>query len=99
MTRSIFPCFAIEDGYLKTFWLTLSFGGVFFIALRDGEGFLLQNTLSKAVAYAAIRVALSMSRDEESDLKTEFAKDGVIAAGADYGGEFVTSIRRIVERA
>ena len=55
--------------------------------------------LSRSVARAAIRLALTASREEESGLKVELARDGIRAAGVDYGGEYVTSIRRIVERA
>jgi len=55
---------------------------------------------SKEVASAAIRMALSSSRQEESQLKRElFDKVQIRAVAVDYGGEFVTSVGKIVERA
>ncbi len=60
---------------------------------------LLESGLSRAVARAAIRIALTQSRDEERQLKGDLLVEEIGAAGVDYGGEYVTSIRRIVERA
>ncbi|MDA8440797.1 MAG: hut operon positive regulator HutP, partial [Peptococcaceae bacterium] len=57
------------------------------------------NLGSKKVAMVALRMALSESREEESHLKEHFAKSGIKTAGVDYGGEFVPSVRKIVERA
>ncbi|HBT48000.1 MAG TPA: hut operon positive regulator HutP [Peptococcaceae bacterium] len=54
---------------------------------------------SKKVASVAIKMALSESREEENRLKQEFARQGIRAAAVDYGGEFVGSIQKIVERA
>jgi hypothetical protein len=55
---------------------------------------------SKEVASAAIRMALSSSRQEESQLKRELLeKVHIKAVAVDYGGEFVTSVGKIVERA
>ncbi len=55
---------------------------------------------SKEVASAAIRMALSSSRQEESQLKRDlFEKAHIKAVAVDYGGEFVTSVGKIVERA
>lgn len=55
---------------------------------------------SKEVASAAIRMALSSSRQEESQLKKElYEKARIKAVAVDYGGEFVPSVGKIVERA
>ena len=54
---------------------------------------------SRTVTRAAIMIALTRSRDEEREMKAQFAAEEVRAAAVDYGGEFITSIMRIVERA
>lgn len=54
---------------------------------------------SKKVAAVAVRMALSENREEENRLKQEFAAQGIRAAAVDYGGEFISSIQKIVERA
>lgn len=54
---------------------------------------------SKLIASAAIRLALSTDRDAERLLKEELAKDGIKATAADYGGEFISSVQKVVERA
>lgn len=54
---------------------------------------------SQEVARAAVTLSMSRGREEEQRLRDEFAAEGVLAAAADFGGEFVPSIIRIVERA
>ncbi len=54
---------------------------------------------TRVVSHAALLMCLTESRDEEHALKEKLAGEDVRAAAVDYGGEFVTSIRRIVERA
>ena len=55
---------------------------------------------SKLVATAAIKMALSLTRQEESILKSELLEQhDVKAVAVDYGGEFISSISKIVERA
>jgi HutP. len=54
---------------------------------------------SKEIAAAAIRVALTSDRIEEKNLQTEYAKSGIHTAAVDYGGEFITSVMKIIERA
>jgi hypothetical protein len=54
---------------------------------------------SKKVAAAALRMAMSESREEESQLKEHYALDGIRTAAADYGGEYINAIKKIVERA
>jgi hypothetical protein len=54
---------------------------------------------SKIVATAAIRMALSTSRSDEGQLKKELMdKYGVMSVAVDYGGEFISSVGKIVER-
>lgn len=54
---------------------------------------------SKKVAAVAIRMALTENREEEARLKKEYATTGVYTAAVDYGGEFINSVQKIVERA
>jgi hypothetical protein len=54
---------------------------------------------SKEVARAAVKMALTADRNEEKQLQTEFLKQGILTAATDYGGEFITSVMKIVERA
>lgn len=54
---------------------------------------------SRRVAGAAIRMAITENREEEGRVKRELASQNVRAAAVDYGGEFATSVNRIVERA
>lgn len=57
-------------------------------------------TGSKIVATAAIKMALTSTRQEEGQLKRIFLEEQAIRAVAvDYGGEFITSVGKIVERA
>ena len=53
---------------------------------------------SKDISKIAIQMSLSATRDEENRLKEEFLKMGVRTAAIDYGGEFVSSITKIIER-
>jgi len=55
---------------------------------------------SKIASTAAIRMALSLSRQEEVMLKKSlFDEYGIKAVAVDYGGEFIASVAKIVERA
>lgn len=54
---------------------------------------------SRDVARAAVMLAMTRTRDEEYRLKEEYAKEGIRTAAVDFGGEFVTSVARMVERA
>jgi len=55
---------------------------------------------SKIASQAAIKMALSFSRPEEMLLKKNlFDEYGVKAVAIDYGGEFISSVAKIVERA
>lgn len=57
------------------------------------------NNGSKDVVKAAIMMSLTRDRMEEKALKTQLSKSGIRTAAVDYGGEFINSIMKIVERA
>lgn len=55
---------------------------------------------SKIVATSAIKMALSTNRTEEGQFKKELMEHfNVKAVAVDYGGEFISSVGKIVERA
>lgn len=54
---------------------------------------------SRKIASAAIKMALTESREEENQLKNEFMHLGIRTAAVDIGGEYITSIKKIIERA
>ena len=54
---------------------------------------------SKDITAAAIRLAITDSRESENLVKEELAEKGVKSAAIDYGGEFLTAIPKILERA
>ncbi|KKM08826.1 HutP [Clostridiales bacterium PH28_bin88] len=54
---------------------------------------------SKKIAAVAIQMALTETREEELDLKRKFQEMGIKTAAVDYGGEFISSVKKIVERA
>ena len=54
---------------------------------------------SKIIAGAAIRLALSADREAERELKALLAAEGIHATAVDYGGEFISSVQKVVERA
>ena len=59
---------------------------------REDEG-------SRRVARAAVMISMTETRDEENELKAKMLQEEMYTAAVDYGGEFVSSIVRIVERA
>ena len=54
---------------------------------------------SKVASKVAMSIAMTQSREEEKSLKDEMLKIGVKTAAIDYGGEFITSVTKIIERA
>ncbi|NLM75668.1 MAG: hut operon positive regulator HutP [Clostridiaceae bacterium] len=54
---------------------------------------------SKEIVKAAIMMALTNDREEEKELKENLLMKGIKTAAVDYGGEFSTSVMKIVERA
>jgi len=57
------------------------------------------NIGSKKAAKAALMMALTETRDEEKELKIKLAEDNIRAAAVDYGGDFISAVNKIVERA
>ena len=53
---------------------------------------------SKLAASAAIMIALTTSRESEYELKQKFLDDGIQTTAADFGGEFISSVSKIIER-
>lgn len=54
---------------------------------------------SKAVCKAAVRMAMSESREEETKIKEELSSLGIKAAAVDFGSDFVNAVAKILERA
>ncbi|MCQ2358934.1 MAG: HutP family protein [Phascolarctobacterium sp.] len=52
-----------------------------------------------AIGRAALNIALTSTRQEENIVKEELAKSGIRSTAVDFGGEFIPSIVKIVERA
>lgn len=55
--------------------------------------------LSISVGRAAVRLALTETRDEELFLKEALGSHGINAVGVDFGGEFLPMMKKIIERA
>ena len=53
---------------------------------------------SKDVVKAAIMIALTNDREEQRELKKKLLNKGIRAVAVDYGGEFINSVMKIVER-
>lgn len=54
---------------------------------------------SKEVCKAAIRMSISATRKDEDNLKQKYSTIGIHTAAVDYGGEYIASVMKIVERA
>ncbi len=54
---------------------------------------------SRDVAQAAVSIAMTPTRDEELDLKKRHLERGIQSLAVDYGGEFLSSLQKVVERA
>lgn len=51
------------------------------------------------IGRAALQIAITSSRSEENTVKEALAAKGIKSTAVDFGGEFLTSIVKIVERA
>lgn len=51
------------------------------------------------IGRSALRMALTANRNEENQLKERLSQLGIKATAVDFGGEFTSSIVKIVERA
>lgn len=54
---------------------------------------------SREVARAALALAMTADREEETTLRRSLLEQGICGAASDYGGDFVSSVLKIVERA
>lgn len=54
---------------------------------------------SRTVSRAAMLMCLSRTREEEKELKESLLGESIRAVAVDYGGEFMQSVAKIVERA
>ncbi len=54
---------------------------------------------SKEVASCAIEMALAGSREIERERRNKFLQNGIRAAAVDFGGEFIVSVNKLIERA
>lgn len=54
---------------------------------------------SREVARAAIQLSMSANREDEQKCRTLLAREGIVTAAADFGGDFLPGMMRIVERA
>lgn len=59
----------------------------------------MNSSISRAVAKAALRMALTDDRDDEQRTKRELAEQKIAAAAVDFGGDYQGAVRTIVERA
>ena len=53
---------------------------------------------SREVSKSAIKIALTEDRESENKLKAAYADMGINVAAVDFGGEFITSVNKIIER-
>lgn len=51
------------------------------------------------IGRAALRIALTANRTEEAQMKEHLAQMGIRSTAVDFGGEFIPSIVKIIERA
>ncbi len=54
---------------------------------------------SREVATAAIRIALTDNLEQERAVKEELRTQEIKAAAVNFGGDFITSVSKIIERA
>ncbi|MBE7063716.1 MAG: HutP family protein [Clostridia bacterium] len=53
---------------------------------------------SKEVATCAIQMAMTPDRSAEQAMKKQCAENEILVAAADFGGEFITSVNKLIER-
>ena len=54
---------------------------------------------SRDVARAAITLAMTTSREDEAAQKQRLAAQGIRSAASDFGGDYVSSVMKMIERA
>ncbi|MDR3206794.1 MAG: HutP family protein [Oscillospiraceae bacterium] len=56
-----------------------------------------EQSTSREVAAAAVAMSITPNRDRERLLRAEYAREGMKTAAVDFGGEFISSIGKIIE--
>lgn len=59
----------------------------------------MSESTSREICRAAVLLSLSRSREEEHELKDRYLGQGIHTAAVDYGGEFISSVMKMIERA
>ncbi len=54
---------------------------------------------SKHVARVALEMALTNDREQENEYKSKFSQEGFKTAAVDFGGDFLNSMGKVIERA
>ncbi|MGB4504650.1 MAG: HutP family protein [Syntrophaceticus sp.] len=54
---------------------------------------------SRQIAAIAIQMALTKTREEEAEQKALYAQQGIKTAAVDCGGEFISTVKKFMERA
>ena len=54
---------------------------------------------SRAVARAALSLAMTADREEEATLRRSLQERGIRGAASDFGGDYASSVLKIIERA
>ena len=59
----------------------------------------MSKTGSIDIGRAALRIAITSSRQEEEIISKEYLNENVLTTAVDFGGDFTSSIKKIIERA
>lgn len=59
----------------------------------------MEDITSIDVGRAALRIAISESRQDEQEIRQALLKRSIHSVAVDFGGEFVSSVKKIIERA
>lgn len=51
------------------------------------------------IGRAAVKMAITENREEETLLKENLLKQGINAVGVDFGGDFLPMMKKVIERA
>lgn len=54
---------------------------------------------SRAVARAALSLAMTADREEEAAMRRSLQEKGIRGAASDFGGDYASSVLKIIERA
>lgn len=80
----------------------LSCGNVFVNRIKERKYGRMINNIengSRAVSKAAVNMAMSDNREDENSIKNELLERGIRSVAVDFGGDFLSSVPKILERA